>query len=325
MKRNILIASCCVLMIFILAGCRLAKEYAGTDANGDKLIGVFVTTEYLDLFDLDGFLSGNFNGFQGSGINMNGNATQKYQGRFYAAFVPRTYTNEETGETTVIHEYAFEGISGISYCAPVVNEDETGHVYTSTMYDPAVSDGHTYLNIGDDERSISLEGIIYVTPTKEMVTYYFNPVYQSADGSVYAVTGDGFMVSTEIFGEGDVFSQTISAVTTTTENGKTKKDSASVTVSIKTMYTPEKIVIVQMDSDSKLLSRTEYMPGATPDEYMLEKGAAYFIVETHKRDNAGDKVISREIYGKEVDNITTYYAREDGICIKSWTQINKGM
>ena len=30
---------------------------AGTDGNGDRLIGAFITSEYLDLYDMEGYLN----------------------------------------------------------------------------------------------------------------------------------------------------------------------------------------------------------------------------------------------------------------------------
>jgi hypothetical protein len=321
MKRKILIVFCCVLLVCAFSGCQLAKESAGTNAYEDRLIGVFITTEYLDLFDFDGYFNDNSKGFQGGEIVMDEKNTQQYQGRLYAVLIPRTSTNEETGENIVTHEYVFEGIEGISYCVPMIEAAEDENSYIATTSDPAISDPHTDLHYGDDENRISLDGTIYVTSSNVKHTYYFNPVYQSADGSVYASTGNGFMVDSDEYSEGSAYSHTMDSVTTITENGKTKKDSIYINVSISVMFAPEKTVILQMDTNNALISRTEYKPDTLPDVITPEKSTAYFIVENYKRDDTGILKISREIYGRDVENIETFFVRPDGVCIKQGTQI----
>ena len=109
--------------------------------------------------------------------------------------------------------------------------------------------------------------------------------------------------------------------TSITENGKTKKDSISIKISISVMFAPEKVVILQMGSDNAIVSRTEYEPDAMPKDFKLEAGTTYFIVETHKRDNTGNLIVSREIYCRDVENIETFFVRADGVCVKHWTQI----
>ena len=323
MKRKLLIAVCCALILCALAGCKLAKESAEANTYEDRLIGVFITTEYLDLFDFEGYFNDNFNSFQGGELNMDGKNTQKYQGRLYAVLVPRTLTNEETGETTVTHEYVFESVEGIQYCVPTIQATEVENSYIATMSDPAISDGHTSIYVGDDENRVSIDGTIFITSSNKMNTYYFNPVYQSADGSVYAVSGDSVMFSSEAYGEGSAYSQTLDATTTITENGKTKKDSISIKISISVTFAPERIVILQMGPDNTIVSQTEYEPDEMPEDLMLETGTAYFIVETHKLDDMKNMMISREIYGRDVENIETFFVREDGLCVKHWTQIAK--
>ena len=321
MKRNIIIAVCCILVLCALNGCRLAKEDAGANAHEDRLIGIFITTEYIDLFDFESYLNDNFNSFQGGEINIGGRNTQKYQGRFYAVLVPRTHTNEETGETILTHEYVFEGIQGIQYCVPTIEATEEENSYIATMSDPAVSDVHTSFNYGDDENSVSLEGTIYVASSKKSRIYFINPVYQSPDGSVYLVSGGSHEFTSEGYGEGSAYSQTIEASTTATENGKVMKDAVSIKITLSVIFAPEKIVVLQMNADNTPISQAEYTPDAFPDVIALETGAAYFIVETHKRDGMGSLLTSRDIYGMDVESIETFIAREDDICIKHWTQI----
>ena len=321
MKRSIMIAVCCSLILCALTGCRLAKEGSGQNTYEDRLVGVFIATEYIDLFDFEGYLTDNLNSFQGGEIDIDGRDMQKYQGRIYAALIPRIDIEEETGKTIPTYEYVFEDIEGIQFCIPEVQTVEEENRYIALMTDPAVCDVHTNLFHSDDEKSVSLEGTIYVASSNKNSFYYFFTVYQSSDGSVYLVSGDGFGFSSEGYGESSVYSQTIEASTTIIENGKEKKDSISIIVSISTMFAPEKINILQMDTDNTLISQAEYKPDMTPDVIALEKSTEYFIVETHKQDETGSPIVSRDIYGKDVEYIETFFIREDGVCIKQMTEI----
>jgi len=332
MKRKALIAICCVLISVAIAGCQLAKESADVNVDArvnyeDRLVGVLVTTEHLNLFDVEGYFLENPISFQGSEITIIG-STKNDRDRLYATLVPRTYT-KEAGETRVTDVYAFDGIEGISSYVLVIQtanaDKENSLVFTAyasdNMSDIDISFGHTNLDGGGNESSTSLDGTIFVTPSNKMHTYYINPVYQGADGMVYAVSGNGFTINNETVSEGVVFFQTLEATTTITENGKTNKESILIKISFSVMLAPEKIVILQMDSDNVLISLAEYKPGELPDVIALETGAAYFIVETHKRDDAGELVVTREIYGRDAKNIVTLFATADGVCAKRWAWI----
>jgi len=312
-------AVCCALVLCILSGCQLALENAGANVYEDRLIGVFVTNEHLDLFDFEGYLNDNPGSLQGGEITLDGN-TKRYQGRLYATMTTSSATNEETGQTMLTEEYVFEGIEGMSYFAPTVRAAEDHESYITTMSDEAFSDVHIGLNHGEDKSSTTLDATIYTTLSSKNQIYYLNPVFQSMDGSVYVVSGNGFMVSSNVYSEGSVFSQSLDSTTTITENGKAKTGSISIKISISVMFAPKKIVLLQMSTDNTLLSRTEYEPDAMPKSFEPETDTAYLIVETHKRDDTGNIKIFREIYGRDVENIETFFARADGICVKHLIQ-----
>ena len=51
--KKMLIGMLGAAMILLLAGCSLAKKDAGSESSKDRMIGAFITDEYLDLFDVD--------------------------------------------------------------------------------------------------------------------------------------------------------------------------------------------------------------------------------------------------------------------------------
>jgi len=321
MKYKFIIGVCCALILFANAGCQLAQENAGENAQGDRLIGVFVTTEYLDLFDFDGYLEDNVGRFRGGEITPDGD-TSKYQGRLYAVVTTSSTESEDTGHKIITEEYIFEDIEGMSFYAPIARSVGEHDSLVPNMADEGFSDRHTYLNYSDEKTSIALEATIYVAPSSEINTYYFNPVYQSADGSVYVVSGDAFMVNNESYSEGAVYSQTMEETRTITENGKAMTESVSITISISVMFAPEKIVILQMDADGAFITRTEYEPDALPEVLALDRKTAFFIAETCKSGDKGKSMISREIYDRDAENIETFFVRADGICVKHETPVS---
>jgi hypothetical protein len=118
-------------------------------------------------------------------------------------------------------------------------------------------------------------------------------------------------------------SQTLEETHTISENGVTKTDRATIEMSVATMFAPEKIVILQMDGNGGLVSRTEYAPDDMPDSLTPEPGTAFLIAETRKRGAEGSETVAREIYDDDAEGIETFYARGDGVCVKHHTQINR--
>lgn len=319
--KKILTASIAIIILFSLTGCiQLAREDAGENRGQDRLIGVFITTEYLDLFDTENYLKDNIKGnFSGNNIIID-TKNDRYQGRLYATLTTRTLTDEVTGKSFNTKEYVFDSVKGISYFSASVPAtlDEVG--FTTTGSDEAINDGHTALHYGDDEERTTLEGTIYLSPGQGKGTYYINPVFQSTDGRVYATSGGGYFVG-GVQSEGSLYTQTLEETTTMIENHHKKQISISVKISFSVMFSPEQIVLLHMSEDSVLLSRKEYVPGELPKSDTPETGTEYIIVETYKRDDQGNRTVRRLLYDKKDNTIETFYRRDDGICVKQWTQI----
>jgi len=305
------------MALCVLSGCLLAREDVGRNAFDDRLIGVFITTEFIDLFDFESFLSENIRDFRGGEINVDGNA-QAYQGRLYATQIPRTLIDEETGEAMQTVDFIFEGIDGIMFLVlPIIETTEFEGRGYAIMADDAINNVNIGTNVGDDFRNSTRSGTIHIAQHNKDKVIYLNPVYQRADGSVYLESGSG----ASLFGDGVIITQSEEASTTITENGKTKTDNISFSISAEIMFAPEKIIILQMDANNSLISQTEYEPDAMPETLALETNTAYLIVETHSRDNAGILNISRKIYDSGDEYIETFFARADGFCVKHQTQI----
>ena len=304
-------------VVLSLTGCQLASEDT-VENTKDRLAGVFITYEYLDLFDFDGYLKDNVSGFPGGDISEDVNS-EKYRGRLYATLKEKVITNEDTGEETVMEEYVFEGVEGFAYLA--VTDGNNGPV--NFRSEEAVSDGHSSLFLSDDGDKITLEGTIYSAPGNDgFITYYINPVYQNSDGSVYAMSGGGFSIDATQ-GKGH-YTNMLEETTTVTENGTGKKSSTSIEISFVPMFLPEKIVLLQMDADSNILLKDEYTPGEVPKTLTPEAGTDYIVAETYGSDSSGATRITRELYEQQDEYLYTFFCRDDNICIKTGTKLDWG-
>lgn len=87
------------------------------------------------------------------------------------------------------------------------------------------------------------------------------------------------------------------------------------------MFPPERIVVLQMDADSSILMRTEHVPGGLPGMLTPEPATEYIVVETYKKDPEGNDKISRRLYDNSDESLETFFCREDGICVRQWTQL----
>ncbi len=303
-------------VVLSLTGCQLASEDT-VEKTKDRLAGVFITYEYLDLFDFDGYLKDNVSGFPGGDISEDVNS-EKYAGRLYATLKEKVITNEDTGEEMVVDEYVFEGVEGFAYLA--VTAFNNDHIDFRSA--EAISDKHSGLFSDGDGDKITLEGTIYSAPgNNSYITYYINPVYQSADGSIYTMSGSGFSMDAS---EGASYSQTLDETATVTEKGTNKKSSISIKLSFVTMFRPEKIVLLQMNSDSAILSKDEYAPGEVPETLTPEAGTVYIVAETYGSDSAGTVHVTRELYDRQDEYLYTFFCRYDNICIKTGTQLEWG-
>ena len=309
MSKRLISLLLCGMLVLSCAGCQLAKPKA--DAAGeDRLIGVFVTQEYLDLFDFESYFNNNANKIVNGGeISLQESAA--YQGRVYARPVIRS--DDSTGD------YVFDSLDGVGFYA-YKYEDEAG-AYNASHIDEGMVGNSLNISVTDEGEFVELDGTIYTTPQSN-VHIYSNPVFQTPDGDVYLTAGDGFFHDITD-AEGEVFSTTFDETTTVTQNGQSQSVGCKVTVRLAVMLTPTEIVVIQMDENSRDINRQSYEPGSMPDTLTLDEACAYVIAETHKLGPDGDPVITRELVNltDDADYLTTFYARADGVCVQQDTEL----
>lgn len=296
----------CALSALFLTGCQLAKPEKESSST-DRLAGVFITSEYLDLFDMEGYLNEHLNSFDSREIKLEGGQT-KYEGRLYASFA-----GEDNRQVT------FGDVEGIPFfTAEKLNENKEVSIYSYN------GDGLICGRFGsfysDDEDKTTLDGTIYIVPNVGEQVHYINPVYQSADGSVYAKAGNGMSMSS-VQSQGNVMSHKVEETLTVTQNGKSKQITTLINLSIETMFAPQKINVVQMDTSNNILSISEYVAGKLPQSIDVDKAAAYVIFETYKIDFDGKEIVERQLYSADQTSVTTFFNNNTNIIASQYTEL----
>lgn len=273
----------------LLTGCSLAVEDAENGQAGDKLVGVLITKEHIDLFDFD-----------------------TYMNKLYAI-------ESDENQSGIV----FEGIDGVILLS-LEETDENGESYLTTKSSEGFSDLHTAINVQDEMEEITVSGKIYTYPSNvSEEIYYANPIYQEPDGDIYTVGGSGYSMNTSC-GEGEQMGTSFSPETKETINGKSKAEKYTVEVKYMLMYKPVEITLYQMSKEHTIIQKDEYEPGNLPTTINADSNTAYFLIETQKEDLEGNIFYMREIFepSLEAENyLNTYCPMGNGILTKQQTEI----
>lgn len=253
-----------LVMMLSAFGCSLAVEGAGEGEESisrDQMIGVFITTEPL-IFDWD---------------------AEK-----------RIFATVDKGDSSEPHEWDiyFEGIDGINFFDGIW-KSENGNSFNMLTCGEEVCDIKTHYMSTDEGEGVELSGTVYNLPTNDLI-YYSNPVYQTPDGKIYTVGGDGNHIGT--FGLGGKLTTTLTDEVKVTEDGVTETNKISVQITYEGEYEPVEITVCQMDNNNQIVKTEKYAPGALPEAIKAERETAYIIVETKRNnpENPDDSI--RELY-----------------------------
>ena len=244
-------------LLLLLGGCQLAQPEAATASESDLLVGVMLTPQPLDLFDLESYISDHCVPEDGAVLGGSGD----YRQRLYAA---------DLGDG----DWQFEGVEGIAFFTAVVT-DEQGSC--ATLVNSGLAEGSYAVHESDEGTSTDISGTLYVQPA-EQICWYFNPVYQDGDGRVYLLPGAGMSMGGDNQ-PGMQISQTLSGDSTAAdERGVTQRRSTRCAVTVSVQALPRQVRLFWMDSGNRILRQESYAPGQLPEQ-LNGRGAAYLIAE----------------------------------------------
>lgn len=259
----------------LTAGCSLARPEREA-AQEDRWIGFYVVYNPPGSYD---------NSFNSNPNLVEMGTTSLDTGEYGALAIPReVLLGEEDPDTGDI---VFPGLEGYSLFIRHKQED-SGYV-TAIQSDMSPGEGQT-VHSSDEGTAESASGVIWWGPPLDAAAdwdpnedgygiWHAYRVFETADGQVYL---DGTGNSYGAGGSDMGFSS--DAAYTYTENGETRKDSISVSVSVK--YTPRltALRVVEFDGDNSVvkttaLPLTEELPLLT-----LESDTAFLVVEEESAD-----------------------------------------
>ena len=329
--------------LLLTCGCSLAQPIPEQEtSSADRLVGVMVTTEYLDLFDMEAWLNDNIDKLNVGGATQISGDTAKYEGRIYTQAIEKPSKGSD-GSTHILHTWEFpdslDSIMGALFICPTVTDPESGERYTTRVSNGALSDAHTHVKSTDHGDSIELSCTVYFDPyfiptetmtdgasgvELEHIAFYTNPVYQTSNGEVYVTSGMGNSYSVEKDLGMDSFrsSSTLTDSQSETVNGKTTTTENKITVTFQGVRMAQSIRVLEMRADNKLLRTKTYTPADFPTEIVVGEDVAYIIVETLSIDSSGKETISRQICSADHPDETfdSFVPGNNGFAIKQTTK-----
>ena len=261
-----------IALIFALAlmlpGCSLLRE-EGEPADADRLVGVYITENYIDSFDFEAYVQDNASSLSGGGEISREDAA-KYTRRIYAEITD--------GKTSF-------PIEGIAFIAARYEKD--GESCTGSDYGDKLADVHLSINVSDDMETTVLTGKLFADSGAGRMSAYCNPVYQQADGRVYLVPGEGMSANM------GSMTHSLSESCESAKKGE-RGYGMDITLEVEGRRPSEKLAVLLYSAEGALLSRTEYAPEEMPEEIAAE-GAAWAVFEDYTADYSGEPQVIRQL------------------------------
>lgn len=273
--KKVSAASLCLAAVFSLSGCRLALEEAESQPGQDRLAGIFVTTDHVR---------------QGTPeIEMNSRGEITF--RETTEKVYGTLNRENDSSQPPI---TFPGLEGYGlYCLEFPEKDFDGTSITINDNEEHMviyytsDDFFTDLRFSSTDQEEGAEGSLYVSPDNRSA-FFFNPVYQQADGQVYLLPGTG--ISTDSFVDGQQWSHDTSQSMSRNTDEKEETKSYRFKITIVAADPPVETELFFMSEDHRLLrSLTEaqldtFFEKKVP-QLELPADVAYLILRQKTKDN----------------------------------------
>lgn len=316
MKGKLLTGLVLLGLLFALAGCQLAREDVASAAESDKLIGIYITEDTLDLsFGMEGYLNDHVTEIvDGETIDLTGRNLRDYEEKL-CGMEESTLVTLADGTQEKQVTYTFPGMEGVCFLLPTyVEEGESGY-WKALESDAAVHNEGIDIKVTNTGDEVSVKGTIYIPAGQGEKRYNTDAIYQTPDGEVYLLPSSSYGIQTGE--EGESIGIGMEESKTVTADRETKTEKRAIQLNIRTVAPVGRLVLLQMDADSRVLDRREFMPGQAPETLTPQADTAYIILESHRRDGSVD----REIFNKKDETLQSYDLREDGYYVLQDTEL----
>ena len=293
-----------LIAALLLSGCSLAQpEREHAAAEEDRMVGVLVTREPLDLFDAEGYFRDHAGQIANGGKISDADA-QRYQNALFAEW------------SEAEQRYVFAGADGYAWLCTEETDGESA--YTRMQNDDVFCDGKSAVHVTDAGTSYDFSTTLYARNNAGSVYFVVNPLYQTGDGRVYARSGSGIRFSSD---EGSTASttQTLSQTLTRTENGEKQEYSFQCAVKIQLAPEPDSVTLFWMDAQNGVLRWQTYAAGTLPEA--LDAEGAKFLVAVQ---TSADGTQTRTLYNAEDETQQLETLREGsaGLLSMQYTTLN---
>lgn len=283
-----------------LGGCQLARADLQEETQADRLIGMYITQEYLDLFDSDRYFNDHINQIMsGKELSAGEAESREYGERIYAVY---RETDKAAGN------YVFEGLEGISFFNARTQEGDAFELQA----DPEVTD----IKVGVSDSGQEMEGTIYC-PTDRQAVFYCNPVYQTEKGEVYLLAGTG--VSGNLT-DGASFQQRLNESRTANVNGEESSESCTFSINICGQDSYDSYVITEMNEQDQKINEAVYPAAEVPDSITVLPDTAYLICISYQTDGGGAGKASRQLIelSEEENELSLFVPGKRGLTVKKY-------
>ncbi len=294
MKNRIIAIILVCASAFCLCGCQLALPDGG-EMQRDRLIGCFITTEQLELFDYEAYLNDNADRLLGGGEVMLDGDTSAYYGRIYAEYYEETYTDDE-GVSHTIGSYRFPNEEGICFIAPTLFEKD-GRDYVHLQTDEGLHEVNQHVKNSDDKSYCTeLSAKVYAAVDEEAgytgdeTIFYMNRVYQSDDGRVYLTGTDGGFAANCTMPD-TLMTTTINEERSETVNGEETTAGCSVSIAFATTYAAESVTVTELSADAEVLESAVFAAEKLPESYDVREDTAYILLTVISPDGHTERSI----------------------------------
>lgn len=298
MNKRLLACFMAACMIF-LSGCQLAKPEQAE--HKDRLAGVLVTREHLDLFDIEAFAKDNAERLIKGGYVD----TSEYQGRIYGELTRVGEHADGFGK----YELSFPDVDGYFMADLLIEEDGESCWYSTS------NGGLFGLSSGiksTDEAEESTMEMSIAFWQEGTATMFCNPIYQTEDGRVYVESGSGLTADLSVGGE---MTQTQTDSVTTTVNGESKTASTTVIVHAMFRRPTQELRLIQMDENNRIVKEDIYIEGTFPEGLVMEADTAYLLVQTTDGETAERTICTPK------DQNAQYFVAQGDICLPQLVEL----
>lgn len=262
-------------LCMILSGCSLAQQEDSRTSSADPMVGVLVTLQPLDLFDFESYVNDNAGTILRGGEISQADAV-RYQNCLFAKW-------DDDAQA-----YVFPQTQGY-VLLNTRRQDEHGE-YENLQTDDVFCHTRTALSYTDEEARHDFSSTLYAaSKSGASCAFFVNPIFQTADGRVYAQGGTGVSTNTDD-GSRASMSKTLSQTTQQAENGETTARTFHCEITMQLTPAPTGAEVFWMTAQDGILQRETYAPGQFPAALDAQE-AEFLLVIEHFADGSSTQTV----------------------------------